>query len=266
MAFKLNIGQYYRTASPIHAMDARVKVCCSLLTTIFLFASSNPAQLIASVVFVAAVVAASKVPGRQILASIRPLVAFMAFLSLFNLLFIRRGDVLLSLGILQITTGGVWSAVLYTVRFGLAFVMGGLILLTTTPTQLADAFDSLLSPLARLGLPAHEIAMVISLVLRFIPTIADETAAVIDAQAMRGGGLDEGSLVRRARSTVAILTAVLASGLRHADGLSRALDARCYEGAARRTHLHEQHVGPRDIAMALVCAAFILAHMLLKFL
>ncbi len=264
MAFKLNIGQYYRAASPVHAMDARVKICCSLATTVALFSSSNPAQLIASAAFVAAVVAASHIPGRQILASIRPLVAFMGFLSLFNLLFIHKGEVLLAWGILSITTGGVWAAVLYTARFGLAFIMGGLILLTTTPTQLADAFDSLLSPLARLGLPAHELAMVLSLVLRFIPTLADETAAVIDAQAMRGGGLDEGGLVRRAHSTVAVLTAVLASGLRHADGLSRALDARCYEGGARRTHLHVQRITATDKKIALICAAFVVAHILLR--
>ena len=264
MAFKLNIGQYYRAVSPIHRMDARVKICCALACVIALFSSANAAQLALSILFVAAIVKAAKIPLRQILDSIRPLVGFMGFLSLFNLLFVQSGEVLLALGILRITTGGVWAAVLYTVRFGLAFIVGGLILLTTTPTQLADAFDSLLAPLARLGLPAHEIAMVLSLVLRFIPTLANETAAVIDAQAMRGGGLDEGGLAQRARSTVAVLIAVLTGGLRHAEGLSRALDARCYEGGARRTHLHVLRVTAADIKIALLCAGFVAAHILLR--
>ncbi len=264
MAFKLNIGQYYRASSPIHRMDARVKICCALACVVTLFSSANAAQLAVSILFVAAIVQASKIPLRQILDSIRPLVGFMGFLSLFNLLFVQSGEALLALGILRITTGGVWAAVLYTARFGLAFIVGGLILLTTTPTQLADAFDSLLSPLTRLGLPAHEIAMVLSLVLRFIPTLADETAAVIDAQAMRGGGLDEGGLAQRARSTVAVLTAVLTGGLRHAEGLSRALDARCYEGGARRTHLHVQRVTATDIKIALLCVGFVAVHILLR--
>ncbi len=264
MAFKLNIGQYYRASSSIHRMDARVKICCALACVIAVFSSGNISQLAVSILFVEIIVQAAKIPLRQILASIRPLVGFMGFLSLFNLLFVQRGEVLLALGILHITTGGIWSAVLYTARFGLAFIVGGLILLTTTPTQLADAFDSLLSPLARLGLPAHEIAMVLSLVLRFVPTLANETAAVIDAQAMRGGGLDEGGLVQRARSTVAVLTAVLTSGLRHADGLSRALDARCYEGGARRTHLHVQRITAADVKIALLCVAFVAAHILLR--
>ncbi len=264
MAFKLNLGQYYRAASPIHALDARAKICCSLAAMITAFTSSSPAQLAVSILFAVAVVAASRVPVQRVYASIRPVVVFMGILSLFNLLFVQSGDVLLSAGPLCITAGGAWAAVLYTARFAAALLLGSIILLTSTPTQLADAFDSLLAPLARIGVPAHELAMVLSLVLRFIPTLADETAAVIDAQAMRGGGLDEGGLIQRVRATVAVLTSVLANGLRHADGLSRALDARCYEGAEGRTHLHEQRLGAKDAAAVAICVAFIVIHALLR--
>ena len=139
-----------------------------------------------------------------------------------------------------------------TARFALALVAGSLIMLTTTPTQLADAFDRMLSPLSRLGLPGHEIAMVFSLMMRFVPTLADEASAIIDAQSLRGGAFDEGGPVQRVRSVVPVVVALLASGLRHADGLSRALDARCYEGGSGRTHLHEQRVGVHEgVAMAL---------------
>ena len=103
----------------------------------------------------------------------------------------------------------------------------------------------MMAPLARLGLPAHEVAMVFSLMLRFVPTIADETSTILDAQSMRGGGLDEGGPLRRIRAIVPVVVALLASCLRHADGLSRALDARCYEGGEGRTHLHEQRLGRR---------------------
>ena len=184
---------------------------------------------------------------------------FLGVLSLFNLVFVQTGEVLLAAGPLTITAGGVWAAVLYTIRFGLALMLGGLILLTTTPTQLSDAFDRMMAPLARLGLPAHEVAMVFSLMLRFVPTIADETSAILDAQSMRGGGLDEGGPLRRIRAIVPVVVALLASCLRHADGLSRALDARCYEGGEGRTHLHEQRLGRRDAVATAITLAFLAA-------
>lgn len=257
MAFRLSIGQYVDARSPIHALDARIKLCCAFAGMVALFCMHTPAQLAAGAVFTLAVVAASRVPVSRVAASVRPLVFFLGFLSLFNLIFVQTGEVLLAAGPLCITTGGIWAAALYTIRFGLALLLGSLILLTTTPTQLSDAFDRMLSPLARLGLPAHEIAMVFSLMLRFVPTIADETQAILDAQAMRGGGLDEGGPVRRVRALVPVVVALLASCLRHAEGLSRALDARCYEGGQARTHLHEQRLCRRDGVAVAVTAAFV---------
>ncbi len=257
MAFNIKIGQYCDADSPIHALDARIKLCCELAALVAMFCASSPAQLVLGAAFTLGVVAASRIPVGRVAASIKPLVFFLAFLSLFNLVFVQSGAPLLTAGSLRITEGGAWAAVLYTVRFGLALMLGSLILLTTTPTELSDAFDSLLSPLTRLGLPAHEIAMIFSLMLRFIPTIADEASAILDAQAMRGGGLDEGSLAQRIRALVAVVVALLASCLRHADGLSRALDARCYEGGEGRTHLHEQRIERRDLVAVAVVAAFI---------
>lgn len=259
MAFKLEVGQYYEADSPIHALDARVKFCCAFVCMIALFCAGTPAQLAIGAAFTVAVVAASRVPVGRVAASVEPLAFFLGFLSLFNLIFAQTGNELLVAGPVHITDGGVWAAVLYTVRFGLALMLGSLILLTTTPTELSDAFDAMLGPLARLGLPAHEIAMVFSLMLRFVPTLADEASAILDAQAMRGGGFDEGGPVRRVRAIVPVIVALLASGLRHADGLSRALDARCYEGGEGRTHLREPRLAARDAVAVAVCAALIAA-------
>lgn len=257
MAFKLEVGQYFEADSPIHALDARVKFCCAFAAMIALFCAATPAQLAAGAAFSIGVVAASRVPVGRVAASVKPLVFFLAFLSLFNLIFVQTGNELLVAGPVRITDGGVWAAILYTVRFGLALMMGSLILLTTTPTELSDGFDAMLAPLARFGLPAHEIAMVFSLMLRFVPTLADEASAILDAQAMRGGGFDEGGPVRRVRAIVPVIVALLASGLRHADGLSRALDARCYEGGEGRTHLREQRLCARDAVAVAATLAFI---------
>ena len=263
MALRIEIGQYYAADSPVHALDARAKLLCALAALVAIFCVSGAAQLVAAAAFTFAVLVASRVPGGRVLAAVRPLVVFLAVLSLFNLFFVQSGDVLASLGPLAITAGGIRAAVLYTARFALALVLGSLVLLTTTPTQLADAFDSLLSPLSRVGLPGHEIAMVFALMLRFVPTIADEASAIMDAQALRGGAFDEGGPVRRIRSLVPVVVALLASGLRHADGLARALDARCYEGGAGRTHYHEQRLARRDLIAAALTTTFILALVLL---
>lgn len=260
---RITVGQYYAAPSPIHRLDARVKLVCALAALVGIFCVSNAAQLCAAVVFVAAVLALARVPAGRVLASVRPLVVFLAVLSLFNLFFVRTGDVVAALGPISVTSGGVAAAALYTARFALALVTGSLIMLTTTPTQLADAFDRMLSPLSRLGLPGHEIAMVFSLMMRFIPTLADEASAIIDAQSLRGGAFDEGGPVQRVRSIVPVVVALLASGLRHADGLSRALDARCYEGGEGRTHLHEQRLGGRELVAALVTVALLDALVLL---
>jgi len=163
-----------------------------------------------------------------------------------NLLLVRSGDVLVALGPLMITAGGVRAAVLYSLRLVVAVLAATLLLLTTTPMQLTDAFDAGLAPLARIGLPAHELAMVFSLMLRFIPTLADEASAILDAQTSRGGALAEGGVVQRIRSIVPVVVALLASSLRHANGLSRALDARCYEGGLERSHWHPLHMDKRD--------------------
>ena len=263
MAFKLTVGQYYETESAVHALDARVKFCCALASMIALFCAGNPAQLAAGAAFTVGAVAASRVPLGRIAAQIKPLVFFLGVLSLFNLAFVQAGNPVLAAGPIRITEGGVWAAVLYTARFALALTVGSLILLTTTPTGLSDAFDSLLAPLARLGLPAHEIAMVFSLMLRFVPTIADETSAILDAQAMRGGALDEGGVAQRVRAIVPVVVALMASGLRHAEGLARALDARCYEGGEGRTHLHEQRIHSRDLIACAITLALPVAMALL---
>lgn len=263
MALRIDIGQYYAADSPIHALDARVKLGCALACLVAVFCIGNLPQLVAGVALTTLTLRLARVPAGRVIASVRPLIVFLAVLSLFNLIFVQTGNVLATLGPLTLTTGGARAAVTYTARFALALVLGSLILLTTTPTQLADALDRLLAPLSRVGLPGHEIAMVFSLMLRFVPTLADEAAAIVDAQALRGGALDEGGPIRRVRSIVPVVVALLASGLRHADGLARALDARCYEGGAGRTHLHEPHLGRQEAIAALTCVAFVAALVLL---
>lgn len=255
MAFKITLGRYVPADSPIHRLDPRTKILCGLALMVSVFFIHTPAQLAFGWLVALALVAASKVPVGKVLISLRPIILMLTLLSVCNLLLVTTGEVLVVLGPLRITTDGLWAAVNYSLRLVVAVIAATLILLTTTPTQLTDAFDALLAPLSRIGLPGHEVAMVFSLMLRFIPTIADEASAILDAQTARGGALAEGSPLKRMRAVVPVIVALLASSLRHANGLSRALDARCYEGGAARSHWHPLALHPRDgVAVVLTCA------------
>ena len=263
MALKLTLGQYWPASSVLHRMDPRAKVVCALAIMVSVFFVHTVPQLVFGWVVALALVALSRVPVRTVLRSVRPVMAMLMLLSICNLLLVRSGEVLLAAGPLLITTGGVWAAIVFSLRLVVAVIAAALLLLTTTPTQLTDAFDALLAPLSRIGLPGHEIAMVFSLMLRFIPTLADEAAAIIDAQTARGGGIAEGSLPRRVRALVPVVVALLASSLRHAEDLSRALDARCYEGAEGRSHWHPLHMEARDWVALAQTAAYVAVLILL---
>ena len=254
MAMKLSLGQYVAADSVVHRMDPRAKVIAAVAVMVLVFFIRTPAQLAFGFAFVLSIVALARIPARKVLESIRPVVFVLLLLSLFNLFLVNTGDVLWSLGPLRITSDSLVAALLYSLRLVIGVIAGTLILMTTTPSQLTDAFDAMLAPLSRIGLPGHELAMVFSLMLRFIPTLADEAQAVVDAQTSRGGALGEGSPLKRVRAIVPVLVALLASSLHHANDLSRALDARCYVGGAARSHWHPLRMRGSDWA-ALVAAA-----------
>ena len=256
MALRIRMGQYLPRDSRIHRLDPRAKLACALAVMVTVFFIQTPLQLALGLAFALVVVSLSKVPLRQVAQSIRPLVVLLCVLGLFNLFYVDEGTTLFSLGLVRVTTMGLWWAVCYPLRFTIAILMGALILLTTTPTQLTDAFESCLSPLSRVGLPGHELAMVFSLMLRFIPTLANDASAIVDAQVARGGEVSHGSPARRLRAVGSVLVALMASSMHHADDLARALDARCYESGGTRSHWHPLRFGARDaVAFATTAAA-----------
>ncbi|WP_241677192.1 energy-coupling factor transporter transmembrane component T, partial [Bifidobacterium jacchi] len=155
---------------------------------------------------------------------------------------------------------------LYTCRLALVIILGAVFLATTTPTAMTDAFGSLLSPLRRFGMHTQEVALVMSLALRFLPTLGAEVRSIVDAQSARGGGIETGSPMRRMRAMAAIIVPVFVGALRHADHLSLALDARCYEEGARRTHWRRLRVGGLDVAFIVTAVVYIAALVALAFI
>lgn len=257
MALKITIGQYYPASSVVHSLDPRGKILAALVVILSVFFIQTPVQLIFGWLGAAVAVYLCHVPVGKVFAAVKPVMIMLSLLALFNLFVVHKGSVLFVAGPISITTGGVWAALLYSLRLVVATVAATLLLLTTTPTQLTDAFDAGLSPFNRFGIPGHELAMIFSLMLRFIPTIGDEANAILDAQTARGGALSEGSPIRRIRSLMAIIISLFASSLHHASDLSRALDARCYEGGEERSHWRPLVWAKRDTVALIVVGIFV---------
>ena len=257
MALKISVGQYYHGDSLIHKLNPNVKCLAALLLMLATFFIRNAPQLTLLVVGVLCLLALAKIPVKQVLVSIIPLAWLLIFLSLFNLLLTREGTVLVSWSIFTITDVGAWSAFLYPVRILAAILIGALLLLTTTQTDLGNAFEVACSPLSKIGLPGKEIAMIFSLMLRFIPTLADDAVSISEAQTARAGDVASGSLPKRLRATFSIVVALLASSLRHANNLSKALDARHYVAGASRTRWHQPTFGAREAITLVVTVCFI---------
>ncbi|KFI40252.1 Fused ATP-binding protein and permease of ABC transporter [Bifidobacterium actinocoloniiforme DSM 22766] len=245
--------------SLVARLDPRAKIVTFLLAMLTAFFISTPLQLLLGLCATAALFAAARAPMRSILRSVRAFLVLMVFLAVLNLLVTRSGHELGRWGPLVVTIGGIWVAVLYSCRFTLIVLLGALLVQTTTPTQMTDAFASLFKPLTRLGLHTDEIAMVLSLALRFIPTLDQEMRSIIESQAARGGSIESGGPSMRLHATMAITIPVFAGALRHADNLSRALDARCYEGGRGRTHYRLLSLGKTDMAFIALMLAYVLA-------
>lgn len=221
------------------------------------FAIGSFWQLLLAVMLIGAVVVTGRIDVGRLIASVHVFLAMFVFCGLLNVFFVRTGNVVTNIGPIPITDDGMRIAVLYACRFAVVIVIGAIFLDSTTPTAMTDAFESLLSPFARLGMHAQETALVMSLALRFLPTLGMEAKSVIDAQAARGGGIETGSFANRVKALAAIVVPVFAGAIRHADNLSLALDARCYEEGMARTHWRVMRMRRGDVIACCVVIAYL---------
>lgn len=252
-------GRYLPGDSPLHRADPRAKAVavCALMFGAFLV-SSVPQALLAALAYLGLCALAGVGPLTP-LRSCAPVLAMLCLVACLNLFFTRTGAPLLVAGPLTVTTGGAATAATYAVRLSLMVLSGSLLLLTTTPTDLSRALGSLLSPVGRLGVPVDSLALVLSLALRFVPTLADEMEGVMEAQTARGASFDRGGPLRRLKSLASVLVPTFVGALRHADGLSLALEARGYEPGRPRTQWHEPRMRRSDVGLLLATAAYLAA-------
>lgn len=253
----ITIGQYVKGDSVLHRLDPRTKIFGMLAIMVALFFVNNWIGLLYAAVVVFAVLFASQVPLKFYIRGVKPLRWILLFTAAIQI-FLTPGEIIWQWGILHITAEGVRLAIFMCVRLVLLVMTTSVLTLTTTPIVLTDAVENLLSPFKRIGVPAHELAMMMTIALRFIPLLADETEKIMAAQKARGAAFDEGGLMDRARALLPILVPLFLSAINRASELAMAMEARCYHGGEGRTRLHELHYENRD-RVAGILVALILA-------
>ena len=241
----ITIGQYVKGNSILHRLDPRTKIFGMLGIMVALFLINQWIGLLYATVVVFAILGLSKVPIRYYIKGIKPLLFILVFTALIQMFF-TPGTILWQWWIFRITKEGIRLAVFMCTRLVLLILTTSVLTLTTTPIQLTDAVENLLSPFKRFGLPAHELAMMMSIALRFIPTLIDETDKIMKAQASRGAAFDEGGLINRAKALLPILVPLFFNAIKRAEELAMAMEARCYHGGEGRTRLHELHYERED--------------------
>ena len=246
MITDITIGQYFPSDSPLHRLDARVKLVITLLYIVSLFLIKSFIGYAFVIIALAIVIKVSKVPFKFMVKGLKSLVFIIIFTALINVFTVKGGETLVTFWKLSITTEGVFFAIKMALRIILLIIGSSLLTLTTTPIKLTDGIEALLKPLSKIGVPAHDIAMMMTIALRFIPTLLDETDKIIKAQQARGADFDTGKLRDKARALVPILVPLFISAFRRADELAMAMESRCYNGGANRTRMNVMKVTSID--------------------
>ena len=247
----ITLGQYFPGESWVHKLDPRVKIIATLLFIIELFLVNDFIGFAIAAVALGVLIAVSKVPINFIVRGLKPIIIILLFTFTLNI-FMINGEVIWSWWILKITKEGIRTAVFMAIRLILLIIGSSMLTLCTRPLSLTDGIERLLSPFKKIGLPAHEIAMMMTIALRFIPTLLEETDKIMKAQQARGADFETGSVLHRAKSLIPILVPLFVSAFRIAQDLAMAMEARCYRGGEHRTRMHEMKMKGRDyVAMAL---------------
>lgn len=251
----ITLGQYYQTDSVVHKLDSRVKLVATFLFICSLFVVEQAAGYVAAALFLAFAIKLSHVPFRFMVRGMRAIL-FLLLLTFFFNLFLTPGEAVFSYWKLTITREGVELAVKMAVRLTLLIIGSSIMTLTTTPNNLTDGLERLLKPLQRLRVPVHEVAMMMSIALRFIPILLEETDKIMKAQMARGASFDEGNLIQKAKSMVPLLVPLFISAFRRANDLAMAMEARCYRGGEGRTKMKPLHYEKRDYAAYIILLVY----------
>ena len=255
-------GQYYPTGSVVHRMDPRMKLLLTIMFVGAIFFVNTYFGFMLTAAVLILIILIAKLPMLSVLKSVRAIIFIVIFAAVINLFMIRNGEVLWSWKALQITDQGVHTTIKMTLRLVLLISGASLLTLTTTPVEIADGTESLIKPLALIKVPVHDIAMIMSIALRFIPTLFEETQKIISAQKARGASFDTGGLIARAKALLPVLIPLFVNSFRRADELAFAMDARCYNATEKRTKMKVMRLGAADFVAFFLIAAYFVAVLL----
>ena len=253
-------GQYYPADSVIHRIDPRAKLIIATICIVCTFICKNALCFLVLTAAAVALTFVSKIPIKVLLKTMKPLLFILAFTSLINI-FATKGDpehlITPDVWRIKIYTDGLWNALFMILRLMILLATTGIFLtFTTTPIALTDAMEQLFSPLKKLKIPVHDIAMMTTIALRFIPTLAEETEKIMNAQKARGAGFSEGGLIKRAKALIPVFIPLLSSAFKRADELANAMDCRCYNGGEGRTRLKVLHFCASDWGFMILTLGF----------
>ncbi|MEE0944723.1 MAG: energy-coupling factor transporter transmembrane component T [Clostridia bacterium] len=245
----ITIGQYIAGNSPVHKMDARVKILAALLFIVLLFVARGVAEYAVITLFIAFVIKLSKVPFKYMVRGLKPMLFILVFTVFINVLLTDGTPILLidlKIITIKITYEGLKTGIYMLLRLVYLVIGTSVLTLTTSPLMLTDGIEKLLRPFEVIKVPSHEIAMMMTIAIRFVPTIAEEADKIMKAQTARGADFESGSLIRRAKAMIPLLVPLFVSSFRRADDLAVAMDSRCYHGGANRTRMKEMKMGKYD--------------------
>lgn len=261
----ITLGQYFPGNSPIHRLDPRTKLLGVVAYIVALFSAAGWTGYGVCFFFLAGCIAISRIRLKAITRGLKPLLFIMIFTAVLNLFFTGGETVLLDLGRVQITLEGLQRAFFMVIRIMMLVTGSFLLTYTTSPIALTDGLEALLNPLKRIHLPVHELAMIMCIALRFIPTLIEETDKIISAQKARGADFETGNLIQRAKALIPVLVPLIISAFRRADELSTAMECRCYQGGVGRTKMKQLRYQRLDLCAffvlgLLLCTVFVLRH------
>ncbi|HOK42127.1 MAG TPA: energy-coupling factor transporter transmembrane component T [Thermoclostridium caenicola] len=257
MIGNITLGQYIPGESVLHRLDPRSKIIWTALLMVAVFIINTWQEYVMMGAFVAILLVISGIPIKQSLKGIKPLMLILAITAILNIFFVQ-GTPLVKIGPVVISYEGLLSAIMLFFRLVMLVIVASLMTLTTTPMAMTDGIERMMKPLERVGVPAHEIAMMMSIALRFIPTLMEETERIMKAQASRGADFDTGNILKRIKSFIPVLVPLFVSAFKRADELAEAMEARCYRGSKGRTRLKQIRFTRLDLVASLAGILFLL--------
>jgi energy-coupling factor transport system permease protein len=253
----ITLGQFFPGNSPLHRLDPRVKIILTLLYITSIFLANSVAGFIFIIVYTSILILISQIPVKVVIKGLRPLIIIITFTAIINIFWTKGEKQLVDFYFIHIYLEGVMYAILMVVRITALLTGTGVVLTyTTSPIALTDGIERLLAPLKKMKLPVHEFAMMMTIALRFIPTLIEETDKIMNAQKARGADFSTGSLTRRAKALIPVLIPLFISAFRRADELATAMECRCYRGGENRTRMTVLHMRSADFAALFLFVIF----------